>query len=255
MGDTKKKRPARYEFGEWGAIIKNHLPPRLRALCVDLFFRFAPVSAICLFWKELDGYFQLSRPGKGDVVVDAGAWTGHFTVVAARLVGPRGRVIAIEPQKLMCERMEALKRRLRLSNVVVVNSALFDRSVELKVAATNDPGFTVFTPGAGTGPAETVTLRTLDDILSSLAIQRVDFVKMDIEGAEIEALCGMRETLSALRPFVAIASYHVREGATTSFRVEEILKDCGYCSRTGHRWHLTTWGWVQSESRNPRSDG
>src|SRR5262249_31851570 len=85
---TKKPRQ-RYEIGQWGVMLKEYLPPGLKSLCVDLFFRYMPVSFICLLWKELDGYFRIRRPKEGDVVVDAGAWTGHFTLVAARLVGRR----------------------------------------------------------------------------------------------------------------------------------------------------------------------
>lgn len=245
----KKKRPQRYEIGEWGQRVKEYLPPVLKSLCVDLFFRYMPISAICLLWKELAGYLRIRRPKKGDVVVDAGAWTGHFTVVAARLVGRCGRVIAIEPQKLMCERLEARMRRLNLSNVTVVNSALFDRTSDLMVPYGNDPGFSVFAPAKETGAMETVALRTLDEILSSLNVAQVNFIKMDIEGAEIEALHGMGHTLSSMRPFVAIASYHLREGVATSSRVEEILRCSDYSGRTGHPWHPTTWGWASSDSR------
>lgn len=244
-----KKRPQRYEIGEWSAVVKGYLPPVLKSRFVDLFFRYMPISAICLLWKELDGYFRVRRPNKGDVVVDAGAWTGHFTVVAARLVGRRGRVIAIEPQKLMCKQLEARMRRLNLSNVTVVNSALFDRISELMVPYRNDSGFNVLEPAKGTEATEVVALRTLDDILSSLNVAQVNFIKMDIEGAEIEALHGMGHTLSSMRPFVAIASYHVREGERTSSRVEEILGCSDYSSRTGHPWHLTTWGWANSDSQ------
>jgi FkbM family methyltransferase len=228
-------------------MFKEHLPPGLKSLCVDLFFRYMPISAICLFWKELDGYFRIRRPKKGDVVVDAGAWTGHFTLVAARMVGKRGRVIAIEPQKLMCERLEERMRHLGMKNVTVVNSALFDRTSKLAVPFRNDPGFNVFSAGKEAETTETVVLRTLDDILNSLNIDQVNFVKMDIEGAEIEALYGMQNTLSSMHPFVAIASYHWRDGGTTSTRVEEILRSNNYSGRTGHPWHLTTWGWVSSD--------
>jgi FkbM family methyltransferase len=169
--------------------------------------------------------------------------------VAARLVGRSGRVIAIEPQKLMCERLEARMRHLNLKNVTVVNSALFDRTSELVVPYRNDPGFNVFASGKEAEATETVALRTLDDILSSLNLKQVNFVKMDIEGAEIEALHGMQHTLYSMHPFVAIASYHWREGGTTSSRVEEILRSCNYSGRTGHPWHLTTWGWVNSDSQ------
>lgn len=243
-------RPRRYELGQWGVMAKEHLPPGLKSLCLDIFFRYMPIWLICLLWKEADGYFKLQTPKSGDVVVDAGAWTGHFTIIAARLVGRRGRVVAIEPQKVMCDRLNNRLKRLGLKNVTVVHSALFDCRSELAVPTNNSSGFNVFEQSTGSVEAELVNLRTLDDILAELGMERVSFVKMDIEGAELEALRGMNTTLSSMHPFVAIASYHVREGATTSSRVEEILKTHNYSARTGHQWHLTTWGWNDTDQNS-----
>lgn len=240
-------RPKRYEIGQWGVMVKEHLPPGMKSFCLDMFFRYMPISLICLLWKEADGYFKLRAPKSGDVVVDAGAWTGHFTIIAARMVGPGGKVVAIEPQKVMCDHLNDRLKRLRIKNVTVVHSALFDRPSELSVPTNNTPGFNVFAQIAGAEETERVALRTLDDILATLGVGQVSFVKMDIEGAEIEALSGMRSTLSSKHPFLAIASYHYRDGAQTCSRVEEILKDFDYSAKTGHQWHLTTWGWYNAD--------
>lgn len=236
------RRPIRYELGEWAVVLKKHLPLGLRMRCVDLCVRYAPIWAIRFLWKELDGYLRLETPKRGDVVIDAGAWTGHFTVIAARLVGRSGRVIAIEPQKVMCQRLQARLHRMGLRTVTVVEAALFDRACEVTVPETTSSAFDVLKtapPAAGT---VVVKLRTLDEIVENLGIAKVDFIKMDIEGAELEALAGMSRVLSSTRPFLAIASYHLREGSTTSSRVEAILTGFGYSARTGHRWHTTTWG-------------
>jgi FkbM family methyltransferase len=239
-----------YDIGEWGSSVTRHLPPRWKSVCLDIFFAYMPIWLIRILWKELDGYFKLKVPQRNQVVVDAGAWTGHVTVVAARLVGPRGRVVAIEPQKVMCDRLKIRLQRLGLNSVTVVNSALFDRTSELAVPAKNSSTFNVFSQALGTEQAELVTLRTLDEILSTLGVTQVDFIKMDIEGAELEALQGMRSTLSSAHPFLAIASYHRREGATTSSRVEEILKSFNYTAKTGHPRHPTTWGWYDGNRKS-----
>jgi FkbM family methyltransferase len=243
----KIARPKNYGLGEWGATVKDHLPPQLRTFFVDVFFRYMPITVIRLLWKEVAGYFRLKTPTSGEVVVDAGAWTGHFTVIAARLVGPTGKVIAIEPQKIMCDRLKSRLRRLGLNNVTVVNSALFDSVSELSVPSRNDSGFNVLRKADVNEKADVVTLRPLDDILSSLNVRQVNFIKMDIEGAELEALSGMHTTLSSTHPFLAIASYHYRDGIKTCSRVEEILKGLDYSAKTGHRWHLTTWGWPNDD--------
>jgi FkbM family methyltransferase len=236
------RRPLRYDVGEWVVVFKKHLPLGLRTWCVDVFVRRAPIWVIRFLWKELDGYFRLKTPKPGDVVVDAGAWTGHFTVIAARLVGRTGRVIAIEPQKVMCERLRKRLDRMGFRTVTVVEAALFDRASEVAVSKATSSAFDVLNAAPATPGANSVKLRSLDEILENLGMGRVDFIKMDIEGAELEALAGMSRVLSSIRPSVAIASYHVREGSITGPRVEAILKRFGYSTQTGHRWHLTTWG-------------
>lgn len=236
------RRPLHFEFGERVVALKQYLPRGLRSLGVDLFVRYAPIRTIRFLWKELDGYFKLETPKPGDVVIDAGAWTGHFTVIAARIVGRGGRVISIEPQKVMCERLRARLSGMGFQNVTVVEAALFNRASQVAPSETASSGFTVLQAAAPPAGTAGVKLRKLDDIIEELGINKVDFIKMDIEGAELEALAGMSHVLSTTRPFLAIASYHVREGSMTASRVESILTRFGYSARTGHRWHLTTWG-------------
>jgi hypothetical protein len=65
---------------------------------------------------------------------------------------------------------------------------------------------------------------------------------MDIEGAEIEALQGAQHTLSNLRPQLAIASYHRRDGGQTYTAVEKIIAKYDYAIRTFFPPHLTTCG-------------
>jgi FkbM family methyltransferase len=210
---------------------------------LDAFFMYTPVFLIRLLWKEMDGYFKFNIPRRNEVVIDAGAWTGHFSLVAARLVGPKGKVVAIEPQKAMCDRLTQRFQRLGLKNITVVNVGLFDRTSELAVSKNPSPGFNVFEVVTQDKDSEKVSLRTLDETLAALGIQQVHFIKMDIEGAELEALAGARSLLSKMHPSIAIASYHLREGATTSSRVEKILSRFNYTVQTGHPIHLTTWGW------------
>lgn len=231
-----------YRVGQSSANLSRKLPPGLRAAMVDSFFCYAPVWVIRVIWKEIAGYFKHYTPARGQTVVDAGTWTGHFTLIAARLVGPQGRVIAIEPQREMAQRLEARMKHLGFHNVTVVNAALFDQVSQMDVSKNPTAGFNVFDRPTE-GEKETVVLRTLDDIVTSLGVKQVHFVKMDIEGAELEALAGAKSMLGSIRPFFAIASYHIRDGVTTSGPVEKILSGYNYSAQTGHPTHLTTWGW------------
>ena len=240
-----------YRIGRFGEALKNGLPPGLESFVMDVFFGKCPIWLICRLWPEAGGYLKMRSPVAGDTVIDAGAWKGHFSVIASRLVGPAGKVIAVEPQREMCERLRDRLRRLSINNVHVVHAGLYDREGELRLPRRTCSDFNLFAAATGSSEFELVKLTTLDRMHATLHFHCVNFVKMDIEGAEIEALLGGAATISAQHPFFAIASYHVREGRTTSAHVEAILRGSGYCTATGHRSHLTTWGWWGSSRVHP----
>ena len=76
-----------------------------------------------------------------------------------------------------------------------------------------------------------IKVDTLDNILEGLKIDRVNFIKMDIEGAEIEALKGMKETLGNNDVKLAIASYHKVNGQPTYKTIIPMMREMGFNSR------------------------
>ena len=91
--------------------------------------------------------------------------------------------------------------------------------------------------------ADTIDLIDLDSFIDDYEIKRVDFIKMDIEGAEIEALQGAKKSLNLFSPRIAIASYHIRDGKRTAEWVENFLNEQGYTSCIAFPAHLTTYGY------------
>ncbi len=81
---------------------------------------------------------------------------------------------------------------------------------------------------------ETVPVRRLDAWVRGAEINRLDLIKMDIEGAELEALAGAEQTLRNLKPDLLVQAYHIRDGARTLERCQEILAKFGYrCEEIG----------------------
>ena len=72
----------------------------------------------------------------------------------------------------------------------------------------------------------------IDDWVSKNKIKKLDFIKMDIEGAEIEALDGCVQTIEKLKPNFAIASYHIVDGAPTYIKVEKFFQKMNYPYKT-----------------------
>ncbi len=164
--------------------------------------------------------FLLSRIGPGDTVLDAGANIGCFTLQASRRVGPQGFVIAVEPEPLNANCLRTNVRLNAATNVIIIEKALdsvSDRTVHLlgtgtmasveETARASDAR----NPGAGSLRSSVQTI-TLDGILIGLPVKRLDFIKMDIEGAE-KSIFSTASTSSALRGARAVAvEIHDSEG-------------------------------------------
>jgi FkbM family methyltransferase len=171
----------------------------------------------------------LLRPG--DVVIDAGANIGLFTVLAAGHVGPDGRVIACEPSPTT---MELLRRNVAQND--------FDWVELREVALAESPGrleMHVFTPGSGYSsfaPADAgasrpveVSVTTLDDVAGDL-LDRTRIVKLDIEGAELRALRGASRLLEHARPdfIVELEPEHLERQGSTVEEVRTLFEDAAY---------------------------
>ncbi|MGB8852065.1 MAG: FkbM family methyltransferase [Pirellulales bacterium] len=174
-------------------------------------------------------------PESGNVVVDAGAFPGDFTVYASRRVGPSGRVIAFEPHPLNFERLRRNVAAFGCDNVIFVNKGLWSYDGQLTIS--NDGGVSATIGSHGL----LIQVASLDHEIERLGITKVDFIKMDIEGAEIRALEGCGQILKTNDVRLAIGSYHEFEGQVTYPRVESILRDSGYETITEYPWRLNTY--------------
>jgi FkbM family methyltransferase len=139
---------------------------------------------------------RLVRPG--DVVLDIGANVGFYTLLAAKLAGPSGRVFAFEP---LADNVAMLRRHLEVNRVATVEV------VEAAVAAAS--GTRRFTTGEyhATGQltetgGQAVQVVSLDELHASGRLPRVDVMKVDVEGAELEVLQGAARVIEEFRPVV-----------------------------------------------------
>jgi len=186
--------------------------------------------------KEIDGVIIHSAydagytAEKGDVVVDAGARIGSFAVKIARAVGKEGRVIAIEPEPRNYACLLKNIESNRLANVTAVQRMLWSRnqSLDLYLSSNSAAHSAYCDPFYGSNGASLRTeAETLDNILERLGIDSVDFVKMDIEGAEVEAFKGMERILQS-DVQLAVAAYHPVDGTLTHTELVYRLEQLGF---------------------------
>ncbi len=179
-------------------------------------------------------------PQPGDVVVDGGAFPGDFTIFASKKVGAEGRVLTFEPNPQNFEMLKSHVERIGLSNVLLLNKGLWSSNCQMKMAA---EGVDAHLTSKGTVPVQLVTL---DSELQRLAIDHVDFIKMDIEGAEVEALKGATGILRRHPAKLAVGSYHEHEGVPTKEGVAQILKELGYSFVNDYPHRPNTYAWKES---------
>jgi FkbM family methyltransferase len=178
-------------------------------------------------------------PQPGEVVVDAGAFPGDFTVFASRKVGPTGRVIAFEPHPRNFARMMSNVRAFHGENVTFIQKGLWSHDCTMTITGDGVDAHVAKEGGL------TIELASLDAELKRLEVPRVDFIKMDIEGAEIRALEGAVQALAANRAHLAIGSYHEFEGEVTQPRVEKLLAAAGYKFKNDYPLRPNTYAWKE----------
>ena len=143
----------------------------------------------------------------GDIVFDVGAHLGTFT----RFALDRGasKVVMFEPQPVNARCLErTFEREIAQGRAVLVEAAIWSSEGALSFAA-KGPGTMGHVDTEGRPDDVTVRATTFDRTVSDLGLSRVDFVKMDIEGAERHALAGGRRMLERSRPRMAICIYHM----------------------------------------------
>jgi FkbM family methyltransferase len=184
---------------------------------------------------ECDFLSRFLQPGM--TVLDVGAHHGFYALLASRRVGNSGRVFAFEPSPRERKKLGWHLRWNRCSNVEMIAAAVGARAgqAELFVAAGRETGCNSLRLPAVRGTPEKVSVPvdTLDDFLSRRGVEHVDFLKLDVEGAELSALRGAQNLVSrSPRPVVLVEVSDLRTAAW-GYAASDILKQL---SDRGYRW-------------------
>lgn len=156
------------------------------------------------------------RPG--DIAFDVGANAGAFAVQMARQAGPRGVVCAFEASPRIVGRTQFNLNASGCHNATLYHRAIWNRSGDLVTIAAGDHLNDRVEAGAGGIPVPTLAL---DDFIAATGLSP-SFVKMDIEGAELEALRGSSRMIAEGRPIMAL------EQAPDDMRCHALLTAAGY---------------------------
>lgn len=192
------------------------------------------------FFEIIKGYMRRYTIKQGDVVIDCGAYPGTFSILASKLVGGKGLVIAFEPDPTNYRKLLHNLKLNNCSNVKAINKGVWSKKTHLNFKMDNTGSSLIFEKES-TNSIIRVPVVTLDLELSELGIIKVDFIKADVEGAEIELIKGAKKTLEINKVNLAIASYHELNGKKTYLTLENMLERLGYTPITEFEEHLTTY--------------
>jgi FkbM family methyltransferase len=241
---TLRIQPATFDVSDpWFSPLSLYRVPAPDGSPITLHSHSVDVAAVLL----LEQYSYRSaraevRVKPGDVVLDIGGCWGDTALYFASLAGPTGKVYTFEfdPQSLAILRANLELNPELAERIEVVELAAWERSDE--TVAFVQAGRMTSVVGTDSAPDRPrVDTVSLDDFVRRANLDRVGFVKIDVEGAEQEVLRGAAETIATQRPGLAVAVYHRDDDLV---RIPAEVRSLG----EGYRLYLETFSPVEEET-------
>jgi FkbM family methyltransferase len=172
----------------------------------------SPISVTATFIQHQYAYSKISsiKAQKGDYIIDAGGCWGDTALSFAYEVGANGKVYTFE---FVPENLEIMKKNIGLNpelkqRIVIMHNALWSNSDLTMSYSEKGPASSIITNEGIKELNLGVPTLSIDDFVKRYNVPRIDFIKMDIEGAELLALKGAKNTISKYKPKLAISVYH-----------------------------------------------
>ncbi|HKG42248.1 MAG TPA: FkbM family methyltransferase [Nitrososphaeraceae archaeon] len=153
-----------------------------------------------------EGIVEQFSPKTGDIVIDVGAAFGFYTITASKRVGQRGKVVAIEPQPNILEMLNRNIKLNKLANIITLNYAVYSERSKVRLYS----NYSIIQERAGQSLQSyiEVSADTLDNLLRQVGIDEVNWIKVDVEGAELEVLKGAAGILSRSSDISLLVEVH-----------------------------------------------
>ena len=163
-----------------------------------------------------DDIIEHFTPKQGDIVVDIGAHMGRYTIISSKRVGTNGKVIAIEAHPGNFEMLNRNIKLNQLTNVIPLNYAAYSKETKIKLyLPSGESGFTKYNTivsdwANNEDKFVEVNANTLDYLLqlNQIREEEVNWIKIDVEGAEFEVLKGATNVLSKSKDIALLMELH-----------------------------------------------
>jgi FkbM family methyltransferase len=170
----------------------------------------------------------------GGTVMDVGANLGDWTLPMAKAVGPSGRVFAFEPVPFVAQSVKKTLKINGFANAEVVETALSDCQGETAFTVVHDENAVLNIRCSGIGIDDlggfhiTVSTTTLDAFAEAEKLERLDFIKVDVEGHESAVFKGAVDTLEKFRPAIVFEAGFPHEKEADRQSIRDTLSGAGY---------------------------
>ena len=165
------------------------------------------------------------KPDPGDHLIDGGSFTGDSGIVFSRAVGPQGRVYSFDPVQNHVDICNANFARAGYENMRVFPYGVSDKTVAAPTVKLGQ-----YSPGWRVDDSAVPLIR-IDDLVIAGQIERIDFIKLDVEGSETAALRGALASIHKFKPKLAISIYHRPDDL---FGISKFVDDL----RLGYKFYL-----------------
>ena len=172
-----------------------------------------------------DDIIENFQPKSEGIVVDIGAHYGRYTLIAAKRIGPKGKVIAIEADPKNFDMLNKNIKLNKLEHVITLNYAATSNKSKVKLSIPEKKsGHTIYSSiipdRAPTEKFIEVNANTLDNLLdeNGISIEEVNWIKIDVEGAELEVLKGATNVLSKNKDISLLIEIHNIENGKNLYR-------------------------------------
>jgi len=170
---------------------------------------------------------------ENDIVIDIGANIGYYTLIFAKLVGKNGKVIAFEPDP---SNFKLLKKNIEVNgykNVILVQKAVSTKNeiLKLHLCDSNHAMHRIYDSKYGKESIDIESINLDDYLGENMPLDKINFVKMDIEGSELFALGGMQKLLNknnSLKILTEFAPGAIMDSGKDPEELPKLLEDCGF---------------------------
>ena len=162
---------------------------------------------------DVGKYYEFSE---GDIVLEIGAYIGMYAIKIAQKVGKKGRIIAIEAMKNNFEILQKNIKSNKAENIIAINKAIWHEQGILHFYATTKQVNSAVKDFLKDEKTIDVESETIDNIVKNNNLKKVDFIRIQVNGAEKKVLLGMEETFK-LKPKLMVTALHTNKNEIANF--------------------------------------